>query len=70
MGRIKTTQIKRVAHKLIELHGKEFTDNFEENKIIVSKFVNVYSKKLRNIVAGYITRLVKKQKEKKEKEIN
>ena len=63
MGRIKTTLIKRVTHELMKLHGKEFTDNFEKNKEIVNKLVNVPSKKLRNIIAGYATRLVKKSKE-------
>lgn len=66
MGRIKTVLIKRVAHKLMELHGNEFTDNFEKNKEIINKLVSTPSKKLRNIIAGYITRLVKQSKKPKE----
>ena len=63
MGRIKTTLTKRTALKLLESHRKEFKTDFQENKEIVEKFLNVPSKKLRNIIAGYITRLVKKEKE-------
>ena len=65
MGRIKTLPIKRMTHKLMELHGNEFTDTYEKNKEIVNKLVSTPSKKLRNAIAGYITRLVKKSKEPK-----
>jgi len=61
MGRIKTTLIKRITKKLIEEYGERFKDNFEENKKLVQEFADVPSKKLRNIIAGYITRLKKKQ---------
>ena len=49
----------------MELHGNEFTDTYEKNKEIVNKLVLTPSKKLRNAIAGYITRLVKKSKEPK-----
>lgn len=63
MGRIKTTQIKRIGKKLFGLYGSQFTENFEENKVKVSGFVNVQSKKLRNIISGYVTRLAKSHKD-------
>lgn len=66
MGRIKTTQIKRVTHELMELHGNEFTNSFEENQQIVNKFISTPSKRLRNKIAGYVTKLVKKSKESEE----
>ncbi|NQU98945.1 30S ribosomal protein S17e [Candidatus Woesearchaeota archaeon] len=59
MGRIKTQLVKSVTHKLIEQHGEEFTKEFGENKTLVTKFADVPSKKIRNIIAGYITRLKK-----------
>jgi ribosomal protein S17E len=62
MGRTKTLLVKRVTHKLMSIHGDEFKDNFEENKPIVDKFVSVPSKKIRNTIVGYITRLVKKSR--------
>lgn len=62
MGRIKTTQIKRTTRELIKLHGQEFTENFQENQKIVNKLISTPSKSLRNKVAGYVTRLVKKSR--------
>ena len=59
MGRIKSTQIKRVSRKLVDSYI--FTDNFDENKKLVSQRIET-SKKTRNSVAGYITRLVKQAK--------
>ena len=59
MGRIKTQQIKRVTRQLMGEHGSEFKKDFSENKKIVEQFVEVKSKKLRNVIAGYVTRLKK-----------
>jgi len=61
MGRIKTTMIKNIGEKLYREHKDEFTTDFEKNKEIVKKYVDIPSKKLRNIVAGYITRLKKRE---------
>ena len=47
----------------MERFGPEFKPNFEENKALVSKHVDVSSKKIRNIIAGYVTRI--KQSENK-----
>ena len=59
MGRIKTKLIKRVTLDLVREHRSEFKDSFELNKGIITKFVDIPSKKLRNTIAGYVTRLVK-----------
>lgn len=59
MGRIKTQLVKRVTHKILEKHREELTDDFEQNKKLVGKFANIPSKKIRNTIAGYITRLKK-----------
>ncbi len=59
MGRIKTTQIKRVGKKLVAQHRDVFKTDFDSNKQILPTFVTVPSKKLRNVLAGYITRLMK-----------
>lgn len=59
MGRIKTALIKRLTHQLIKEHKDEFKKNFNENKEVVSKLMDVPSKKMRNIIAGYVTRLIK-----------
>ena len=59
MGRVKTTSIKRVGNKLVRQHRSQFSKEFDNNKEILPKFVVVSSKKLRNVLAGYITRLMK-----------
>lgn len=59
MGRIKTMLIKRVTNELVSDHSEEFKQSFEENKEVVTRFADVPSKKLRNVIAGYATRLVK-----------
>ncbi|MBI2139112.1 30S ribosomal protein S17e [Candidatus Woesearchaeota archaeon] len=63
MGRIKTTPIKRISKKLFSLHKEEFTADFDNNKKGVVKFVQNTSKSVRNKIAGYLARLVKKSLE-------
>lgn len=63
MGRIKTAFIKRITNTLVNEHRDEFKTVFGENKPIVGKFAEIPSKKLRNIIAGYVTRLVRAKKE-------
>ena len=57
MGRIKTTFIKRKTRELRALHGEKFTTDFTENKKITDKFTKIGCKKIRNTIAGYMTRL-------------
>lgn len=63
MGRIRTTPIKRITRELMKLHGNEFSENFEKNQEIVNNVILTSSKSLRNKIAGYITKLVKKSKQ-------
>ena len=44
-------------------HREDFKKNFEENKKKVNEFINVSNKKIRNTIAGYITKLMKNKKE-------
>lgn len=57
MGRIKTLQVKRTTRKIMEFHGDILTDDFEKNKLIVDEIAEISSKKLRNVIAGYLTRI-------------
>ncbi len=61
MGRIKTTYLKRKTKQLFKLHGDKFSADFIQNKTLTNAYASIGSKKLRNIIAGYMTRL--KQKE-------
>jgi len=56
MGRIKSKIVKRTAKLLLNAENK-FKDNFEVNKKILKN--SMPSKKIRNQIAGYITRLKK-----------
>jgi small subunit ribosomal protein S17e len=62
MGRVRTSIVKRTARRLMELFPSEVTASFEENKKLVSKYVYLRSKKLRNQIAGYLTHLVRVRK--------
>ncbi len=62
MGRIKTKQIKRITIQLMELYRDKFKTNFQDNKKIVSEFTEIPSKKMRNVIAGYVTRLMLQKK--------
>ncbi len=60
MGRIKTALTKRVTLELLDKYKKDFKPDFESNKAIVSSHADIQSKKIRNIIAGYVSRKVKK----------
>ena len=58
MGRIKTVLIKRTTNEIMAKYGEKFTTDFTKNRQVLDGLVQVDSKKLRNIIAGYATRLV------------
>lgn len=60
MGRIKTSFIKNIALDLVEKHPDKFTKDFYQNKEAVKQLIGIKSKKLRNMIAGYITSLKKR----------
>ncbi len=60
MGRVRTRFIKNLGEKLFEKYSDRFTLNFEENKKILKELVDLPSRKLRNVLAGYITSLKKR----------
>lgn len=62
MGRVKTTLIKRTARKLVSYHREKFKPDFEPNKKAVDSIIRLPSKKMRNTIAGYVTRLVEQEK--------
>jgi len=56
LGKVKTEQIKRVANELITRFPREFSSNFDENKHAVDALTQGTTTKVRNQIAGYITR--------------
>ncbi|MGC9309706.1 MAG: 30S ribosomal protein S17e [Candidatus Nanoarchaeia archaeon] len=60
MGRIKSTLIKRTARKLVDGSPESFNEDFQHNKEILGN--NMPSKRMRNMIAGYITRIKRNTK--------
>jgi len=58
LGKVKTEQIKHLAKDLMTKFPGKFTTNFDENKVLVSKLTMGATTRVRNQVAGYITRTV------------
>ena len=57
MGKVRTETVKRAARELIERFPEKFTNEYEANKAAVNQVLKAPSKKLRNRIAGYVTRL-------------
>lgn len=60
MGRIKSTLIKRTSRKLVESTSESFDKDFEVNKKSLGN--SFESKKMRNKIAGCISRIKKNTK--------
>ena len=54
MGRIKTTLVKRTTERLLEETPESFDSSFENNKKALGN--TMPSKRLRNMVAGFLAR--------------
>jgi small subunit ribosomal protein S17e len=57
LGKVRTETVKRAARELIERYPEKFTNEYEANKASVNQVLKAPSKKLRNRIAGYVTRL-------------
>ncbi|MDP3965944.1 MAG: 30S ribosomal protein S17e [archaeon] len=64
MGKIKSKQVKRASKELMA-NGIDFHEDFEKNKSILGK--EMPSKKMRNKMAGYLSRFMKQKKKEAEK---
>ncbi len=65
MGNIRSKQIKRIAKQIVVNFQDQLSLDFEQNKMVVQNVTNVQSKKMRNFIAGYVTRIMKKIAESK-----
>lgn len=62
MGRIKQKGVKVLATELMRQHTGKFTTNFEKNKKILGELLPIKYKKIRNLLAGYITKKMSQAK--------
>jgi small subunit ribosomal protein S17e len=56
LGKVKTEQIKRIGKELLERYPSQFSSSFEENKRKVAILTQGTTARVRNQIAGYITR--------------
>ncbi|HUS77354.1 MAG TPA: 30S ribosomal protein S17e [Patescibacteria group bacterium] len=57
MGKVRTEMVKRISLELVNRYPKSFTIEFEQNKQFLKEINLDVSKKLRNKIAGYVTRI-------------
>lgn len=57
MGRIKTSLAKKIALTIYEQNKDKISADFKKNKEIVKRAAPLKSKKMINVIAGYLTRL-------------
>ena len=57
LGKVRTDTIKRISRELVRRFPDRFSGDFESDKQMVNELVTTPSKRLRNRIAGYITRL-------------
>jgi small subunit ribosomal protein S17e len=57
LGKVRIETVKRVSRELLRRYPDRFTGQFESDKQAVNELVITQSKRLRNRIAGYITRL-------------
>ena len=55
-------RIKRLSFEVLDKHKSKFGEDFADNKKLLDEFAIVRSKGLKNEVAGYITKFIKKEK--------
>ena len=54
-------RIKRLSFEVLDEHKSKFGEDFVENKKALNQISIIRSKGLKNKIAGYITRFIKKQ---------
>jgi len=62
MGRIKSISIKTLGNEIIKEHPDKFDEDFDKNKEAIKRIKDIKSKKVRNVLVGYITKEMKKVK--------
>lgn len=58
MGKVRPEKVKKLARELLKRFPDKFTADFESNKQALDTVSKTSSTRLRNRIAGYVTRLV------------
>ena len=57
VGKVRIAAVKKVARELVERYPDKLTTDYEANKKVLADLVDAKTKRLRNRVVGYVTRL-------------
>jgi len=60
MGRILHKRFRNYAEEIIKRYGNLFTTDYQKNRKILETIASLPSKRVRNMIAGYITRRIKR----------
>lgn len=62
-------RVRRISTDLLEKYEGSFGDNFEDNKKTLMKISTITSKELKNEIAGFITKTVKRIAREEQKQL-
>mmetsp|Transcript_20934 Transcript_20934/g.53012 ORF Transcript_20934/g.53012 Transcript_20934/m.53012 type:complete len:126 (+) Transcript_20934:81-458(+) len=60
MGRVRTKTVKKSAKLIVEKYYARLTLDFQSNKRVTEEVAVLPSKRMRNKIAGFLTRLMKR----------
>ena len=60
MGKVRTKTVKKSAKVLVEKYFSRLTNDFHTNKKVASEVAVMPSKRMRNKISGYVTKLMKR----------
>jgi small subunit ribosomal protein S17e len=63
MGKVRTEMVKRISLELVEKYPRIFSQEFGQNKQFLKEIELDVSKKMRNKIAGYISRIMRIKQE-------
>ncbi len=58
---VKVDRVRKLSLEILDKHSSHFGENFNENKKTLEKIAIVRSKQLRNKIAGFITKHIKRE---------
>ncbi|MEM0097217.1 MAG: hypothetical protein QXY52_03895 [Conexivisphaerales archaeon] len=56
-------RIRKFTYELISMYHDKFTDDFQTNKEFINQVTESQSKFVRNKIAGYVTKEIRKEKQ-------
>ena len=67
MGRVRARLVKRVAKEIVMKYRNILTTDFQKNKEVLADKLVCSSKRLRNIIIGYVTHLIRMEEERRKR---